>query len=208
MKKNRLMRIAALLLVLTLATSCFVGGTFAKYTSTATVTDTAKVAKWDVLLGTEQIANASTTVVTINLFETANYDEDTTTTDADVADGKLIAPGTGGSFALTLTNKSEVNAQYTMSLASVEIGDIPIQYSLDKSVWVDDITALNTNDALVEEALAMGATDQTTATIYWRWVFGTGSTDAADTLLGIAARDPSTVPQVTVTATITVEQVD
>ena len=31
MKKNRTMRVAALLLALTLMTSCFVGGTFAKY---------------------------------------------------------------------------------------------------------------------------------------------------------------------------------
>ena len=60
MKKNRLMRIAALLLVLTLATSCFVGGTFAKYTSTATGSDTATVAKWDIQLkaGTADVHGA------------------------------------------------------------------------------------------------------------------------------------------------------
>jgi hypothetical protein len=43
MKKTRIM---GLLLVLVLVTSCFAGGTFAKYTSVATGSDEANVAKW------------------------------------------------------------------------------------------------------------------------------------------------------------------
>ena len=46
MKKSKTMRAASFLLVLTLMTSCFVGSTFAKYTTTATGTDTARVARW------------------------------------------------------------------------------------------------------------------------------------------------------------------
>ena len=42
MKKTGFMRAALLLLVLTLITSCFVGGTFAKYTTSATG-DTGKI---------------------------------------------------------------------------------------------------------------------------------------------------------------------
>ena len=42
MKKTKLMRAALLLLVLTLITSCFVGGTFAKYTTSAEGSDTAR----------------------------------------------------------------------------------------------------------------------------------------------------------------------
>ena len=52
MKKNSTMRIAALLLVLTLMTSCFVGGTFAKYTTSGHISDTARVAKWGVTITT------------------------------------------------------------------------------------------------------------------------------------------------------------
>lgn len=48
MKKNRLLRICGLLLVLTLITSCFVGGTFAKYVSEGEGDDFARVAKWGV----------------------------------------------------------------------------------------------------------------------------------------------------------------
>jgi len=207
MKKNRLMRIAALMLVLTLATSCFVGGTFAKYTSTATVDDVAKVAKWSVKLGTEQIASTTSTDVEIDLFTTIS-DVDGSGDDAQVKDGKLIAPGTSGSFALSLTNESEVDAKYTMSLAAAETGgDIPIEYTLTPTVadsWKSDITELNTADSLKDEALAMGATDQATAVVYWRWVFN--GDDAADTALGVAAQ--TTAPSVTVTATIVIEQVD
>lgn len=50
MKKNRTMRAASLLLVLTLITSTFVGGTFAKYVTTGEAKDTARVAKWGVTI--------------------------------------------------------------------------------------------------------------------------------------------------------------
>ncbi len=48
MKKNKMLRMASALLVLTLLTTCIIGGTFAKYTTSGTATDTARVAKWGV----------------------------------------------------------------------------------------------------------------------------------------------------------------
>ncbi|MFR0985955.1 MAG: hypothetical protein ACLSFZ_04975 [Frisingicoccus sp.] len=45
MKKNRMMRLASSLLVLTLLTTCVISGTFAKYTTQAGGSDTARVAK-------------------------------------------------------------------------------------------------------------------------------------------------------------------
>lgn len=47
-KHSALMRASGILLVLTLGTSCFVGGTFAKYVSRGEGSDTARVAKWGV----------------------------------------------------------------------------------------------------------------------------------------------------------------
>lgn len=44
-RNNKLMRASGFLLVLTLITSCFVGGTFAKYVSRAETSDSARVAK-------------------------------------------------------------------------------------------------------------------------------------------------------------------
>ena len=46
MKKNRAMRLAALMLVLVMMTSCFVGGTFAKYTTSIGGVAEARVAYW------------------------------------------------------------------------------------------------------------------------------------------------------------------
>ena len=83
MKKNKAMRMASALLVLTLLTTCVISSTFAKYTTSANGTDSARVAKW----GFE--ANDSS-IVLDNLFKTA-YDKNVNGA-ADV-----IAPGTTNS---------------------------------------------------------------------------------------------------------------
>jgi hypothetical protein len=46
MKKNKMMRLASLLLVCVLLTTSVISGTFAKYTTSYTANDTARVAKW------------------------------------------------------------------------------------------------------------------------------------------------------------------
>ena len=46
MRKNKFMRAASGLLVAVLLTTCVISGTFAKYTSTSTGTDSARVARW------------------------------------------------------------------------------------------------------------------------------------------------------------------
>lgn len=48
MKKNKMMRAASALLIAVLLTTCAVSGTFAKYTTSETGSDTARVAKWGV----------------------------------------------------------------------------------------------------------------------------------------------------------------
>ena len=50
MKKNTMMRLAAVLLVGVLLTTSVIGGTFAKYTTSDDATDTARVAKWGVTI--------------------------------------------------------------------------------------------------------------------------------------------------------------
>lgn len=110
MKKNRTMRAAALLLALTLMTSCFVGGTFAKYTTSDTAEDTARVAQW----GIEVLASG-------NLFGT-DYAKNSTdaTSDRIVAatsesvsstSGDIVAPGTKNTvgFTAAITGTPEVS---------------------------------------------------------------------------------------------------
>ena len=209
MKKNRTLRVSALLLALTLITTCLVGGTFAKYTSSTTGNDTATVAKWSFKVNGAEFATTSAETLAFNLFDTIN-DTDNTTDEADVADAR-IAPGTAGKFNLVVKNESEVKAKYTVELTEKKNdSNVPLQYSVDGTTWVDSIAEL-TMIGLTNQDIDMNGT--ATVTVYWRWVFeGTtpgahaDQTDVTDTALGIAARD--TAPTVTITATLTATQVD
>ena len=51
MKKNKMMRIASILMVATLITTCAISGTFAKYVTRASGEDSARVAQWGIILG-------------------------------------------------------------------------------------------------------------------------------------------------------------
>ena len=50
MMKNKMMRAASILLVAVLLSTCAISGTFAKYVTTASGTDTARVAKWGITM--------------------------------------------------------------------------------------------------------------------------------------------------------------
>lgn len=207
MKKNKMMRIASVLLIAVLMTTCAISGTFAKYVTEASGSDTATVAKWSFKVNNGEIASAEPNTIAFDLFTTIN-DTGNTADETDVSDDK-IAPGTAGSFALTVQNTAEVTAKYTITLSESNDNAVPLQYSLDGQTWVDSIQEL-TMTALTNQTLAIGS-EAVTHTVYWRWVFeGTtngahaGQTDAYDTALGIMG----TAPTVTITASIHVEQVD
>ena len=212
MKKNKLSRLAILLLVLVIVAIMLVAGTYAKYTSEATGSDTAKVAKWSIKLAGNEIATGSSETVTIDLFSTVK-DTGGSANETDVATGKKIAPGTSGTFDLAIKNESEVNAKYTLTSEVTNDDDIPIEFSVDGgTAWT---TTIDTSASA--ENLAMNETK--TINVMWRWAFeGTGSTnftssqnDTTDTTLGIAARTAATadaVPSVTVEVTVTATQVD
>lgn len=209
MKKNRTVRLAVLLLVLTLVTSCFVGGTFAKYTTTAQIEGSARVAKFDVTA----LVGKNTASDTINIFaESAVYDTKDVTdytaagvNDADIDDGSdevIIAPGSWGVFSYGVTNNSEVTVEYTVDFTVNEAG-VPLEWSVDGSTWTDDLADITTPITIDD--------DGDEAAVYWRWVFTEGSTDdeiaardADDTALGTA--DNLATPTVTIDITFT--QVD
>ena len=101
------MRVAALLLALTLMTSCFVGGTFAKYTTGDTGSDYARVAKFGV------IVNAKNNTLFTNQYET---EDDTFSGEFSVdsapngTEGEdVVAPGTKGEVtSISITGTPEV----------------------------------------------------------------------------------------------------
>lgn len=213
MKTNKFLRIASVLLIAVLLSTCVISGTFAKYISTASGNDTARVAKWDITVEGEKLAVENTDIV-FDLFSTVgDYDAnpEDKADDADVINGtgeNIIAPGTEGSFQFDIVNNSEVNAKYTIELEETNGAGIPLQYSVDGTTWKDSIAELAMEDLTnVDIAMTDG---EDTQVVYWRWVFeGTtegahaGQTDGTDTALGLAGTDT-----VKIAASITVTQVD
>lgn len=106
-KKNRMMRAAVIMLALVLITSCFVGGTFAKYVTSGEAGDNARVAKWGVNI---------TAHGTGDIFA-KEYDAIAGQDNTVIAGGeyKVIAPGTKKDNAalVTLSGKPEVSVKVT-----------------------------------------------------------------------------------------------
>ena len=202
MKNNKTVKFMALVLFVTILAIILVSGTYAKYTTSATGSDTATVAKWSIKLGDEDIAKSTEKTFAIDLFSTITNTDGSEEKNVKKTDGSLIAPGTMGSFTLaSLKNESEVNAKYSVTYTLSNESGVPLEFTTnkdDESSWKSDFTAVNVSN----EALATDAT-ATTATVYWRWAFTKDTArDTSDTTLG------TTTPTVTLTAKIDVEQAD
>ena len=204
MKKNRMMRLASVLLVCVLLTTSVISGTFAKYTTTYTVTDSARVADWNIT-AFDKNADAVTEEVTFTLFDnsaiydTKDADYNAGVVDTDIENGSaeaIIAPGSWGSFTFRVANNSEVNAEYTVTY-DVDAAGVPLEWTTtpdDETSWKTDLSDVSTT------ALNMG--NAATITVYWRWVFN--GDDSVDTGLGVA--DPLAEPSVEIE--VVVNQVD
>lgn len=195
-RSSMMVRLVAALAVTMMFTMCFVGGTFAKYTSSATGTDSATVAKWDIKVGGTNIATNNT--FTFNLFETikdSNGIDDES--DMSPVDGSIIAPGTRGSFDIVIKNDSQVNATYAIDYTVTNTNNIPVKFSVDGTNWFDDINYLDVRSV----AINMGAT--ATVTVQWMWEFERIDGDTQDTTLGSAAS-----ATLTVSAAVSAIQVD
>lgn len=219
-KKNWTMRAAVLMLALVLITSCFVGGTFAKYVTSGKGEDTARVAKF----GVEITANGST------FAESYNNDKNVTTV---AASEKVVAPGTKGDMvsmtlsgtpevavkvtyeaAVTLNDKWTVNNEYYCPL-KIKIGDDTL-YGLAYDNADAFAKAINDkiNDYSKEYAPNTKLDDKNADSlkVSWQWDFeGTdenGQTDEKDTALGDAAVKEDDAAKITIVVTTTVTQID
>lgn len=107
MKKNGLMRVSAFLLVSTMITSCFVGGTFAKYVTEGEGIAEARVAKW----GVEVSSSA-------DLFGSRYDSVNGQTVEASDGVTHVVAPGTSTikPFTIELSGTPEVSGKYTTVL--------------------------------------------------------------------------------------------
>lgn len=182
MKRNNLFKLGLFTVFVAILSLTLVSGTFAKYTSTVTGSDTVKVAKWewkinDTNLVTGDEGNKTfATNFTFDLFDTIKDTDGNN--EADVANG-LIAPGTQGSFEFTITNSSEVNGTYKLEFTSNE-EVAQIQYSIDGTTWKDTIADLTTTD------IELDMNSSITIKVQWTWAFdGNDTNDTNDTNLGL-----------------------
>lgn len=229
MKKNKAMRLASALLVLTLLTTCAVSSTFAKYATSTSGSDKARVAYW----GFGQ--NASTT---LKLFSDSYTNVKAATGSVDGYD-KVIAPGTDGSttfeFAYTSYKSGQIKAPevaYTLTVEPKIDGDFDSLDSNPSFKWTlkkgdGAATEYTTTTALLDAIKALSGsdtgtqtydagklptaftdgTDNVTYTIGWKWDFaGTDNTtqDPIDTTMG----NSQTLENVDISIAITATQND
>jgi hypothetical protein len=234
MKKNKIMRLASGLLVAVLLTTCAISGTFAKYVTNGTATDSARVAKWGVTVNS--IASDA------NLAFKKTY-ADTTAGVTVEASVDVVAPGTNGTMTgFTVSGTPEVDVTVNYTNVDVELGNnwidkfdidkfyCPIAITVSNNAGTVTLCGLNfaTADAfeLAVEALIVGAagyyeagTDLSTVdndlTISWNWAFegATGTENdqdnEKDTFLGDrAAQDAANAGTIAINVTCLIEQVD
>ena len=102
MKKNKILRLASVMLMLCLITTCAISGTFAKYTTNDTGSDSARVAKWGV---TVELSGASLFSNTYNSNKVVG-----------TSSAKVVAPGTSGTLAgITISGQPEVATTVSVS---------------------------------------------------------------------------------------------
>ena len=235
-KKNWTLRAAVLMLALVLITSCFVGGTFAKYVTSGSGTDSARVAKFGVTV----TANG-----TMFAKEYATDDQTVVGTIAKsvISTDKVVAPGTesnGDFVAATVAGTPEVavRVSYKLDTATLQLenwkdGDgkfyCPLVFKVKtpdgntvisgmefqtaeamKAALVNAVAAY-TKDYAPGTDLSGKAAD--TLAISWEWPFETG-TDAdkpanniRDTFLGDEAA-AGRAATVSLTLATTVTQID
>lgn len=231
------MRAAVLMLALVLITSCFVGGTFAKYVTSGTGGDNAKVAKWGVTVTAHE---------TGDIFA-KSYDNTV------IAEGeyKVIAPGTKKDNAalVTLRGKPEVSVKVTYNADSFSLtgnwkgadnddtfycpliikvtGKVGGVAKTETINCADKERAADVETAVKNAVAACSATydpktDLSSATvdgdglkISWEWPFESGETnpkqnDVKDTYLGNQAVTATglSIPAIHVQVTATVTQID
>lgn len=137
MKKNKALRAASALLVLTLLTTSIIGGTFAKYTTSDSAADTARVAKFGVLVtvsGSLFADSYKETPVTDNTATVIAHNRSTAT--GNVHDGDdIVAPGTendtGITFGLSGTPEVSTKVKYEV----VDTAEDSKDYS---NIWLAD----------------------------------------------------------------------
>lgn len=235
MKKNIMMRVASTLLIAVLLTTCAIAGTFAKYVTSETGSDSARVAEFGVrITAYGQMFND-----TYQGIEAGWTSKDTV--DGDGED--VVAPGTSGDMVkMTLTGTPEVAVRVTYEATAFDLDNwtlydgtteyCPIVFTINGATYGTNDTAATNKSASVaaletaiKTAIAgyskeyapntpLTGKDADALAISWAWAFEVD--DAKDTILGdkaagiaadgsAMAKTPATI---SITVVTTVTQID
>lgn len=215
MKKNVMMRVASVMMVLVLMTSSVISGTFAKYVTSGEAKDSARVAKWGVTVTADS-----------NIFAD-QYDKDdssftlntktviTSGTYADIND--LVAPGTKKDDVSTITlgGTPEVAARvefigtatlndqwidqngnfYCPIVITIKDNTGAVKATIDGATYATAAefetaieTYINNFSADYEPLTNLATQEKAKASISWAWPFSTNAdNDIRDTYLGNSA---------------------
>ena len=123
MKKNKMMRLASILLVCVLLTTSVISGTFAKYTTQDSASDVARVAKWGVEL--QVVGNLYGDSYGENNKIVLDNNDKITVQAADYSSNAtdVVAPGTQNDegFTFSLKGQPEVDGQITTEIVTQNI---------------------------------------------------------------------------------------
>lgn len=219
-------------MALVLVTSCFVGGTFAKYVTNGTGNDSARVAKFGVKVTVDGSTFANTYA--------ADDTNVTLTAGSVVSTDKVVAPGTNGKMAgVIITGTPEVavrvshEAEFTVKNwnykneavdgsptvfycpVEIKVGNETIKgLSFETAQEFQDavISSVKTHSKVYEAGTDLN-TNAEKLEISWAWAFEDKATDAKqtdekDTYLGDQAVAEGKAATISLTVTTTVTQID
>ena len=173
-KTNKSAIVLLVLLVAVAVTALFVASTYAKYVGDVNGSGTATVAKWSFEDDNDD--------VDFEIDLTENYDPSTLSADR-------IAPGTSGSFDITLVNtNTETGVNFTLTLGTVTGQPKNLKF-YKNSDFTGEIVPGTTE---VTGQIAAKDSTGVNIPIYWKWAYESGSDDL-DTADGEAAAN-LTVP--------------
>lgn len=170
MKKK--MTVLCGLLMAVVITAYSVSGTYAKYTSSMSTTDTARVARWGINVGEK---------TKLGLFE-ASYGAGNEIASADNGDGThdlVVAPGATGKVDIAVSGTSEV--AYKLSVKAEVTNNVlyttgvsPIKFRIGTGAWTE-LTKANLEAQLKTELgendYAANSSVNKTVTLEWKWAF-------------------------------------
>lgn len=142
MKKKEYLKFGVLMMLAVCLITGSIAGTYAKYTSEKTSSDSITVARWSFKVNEKDIAK-----------EDFNFDL--------FGDKTSVAPGDSGSFTMNLENLSDVAAKYDITFKLTNTSNVPIEFSLDGTSYDPELSKLQ------NQSIAAGGTDQ--VTVYWKW---------------------------------------